>query len=278
MSAVRRLLAALVLLGLGAGALAGCAGNGKPIAGSGSEASTAPDPPKAPPLAACYNLTVAAALKETSSSAAVPCSGRHTSLTVDVGAFDPLRAGHLLAIGSTAVQQEIAAACRSRVDRYVGGSTETQRLSQVQAVWFSPTPAQVDAGALWYRCDLVISAGGTGAPGGGFLALPARTRKLLDTHSALARFGTCGTAAPGATGFTRVPCVEHHSWRAEATIALPAGTHYLAKSAGSKAESACRDVASQHAPDTLKLRWSFEWPTQAQWNGGQRYGLCWLPD
>ncbi|HET6153105.1 MAG TPA: septum formation family protein [Marmoricola sp.] len=277
MSVVRRLLGALAVPILASGLLAGCGGNNDPTGAGSAQPSVAPDPPKPPAVSACYNLTVAAALKETASSAAVPCDSRHTSLTVAVGTFDPLRAGHLLAIGSAQVQQQIAAACRRQVDTYVGGSTENQRLSQVQAVWYSPTAAQGDAGALWYRCDLVISAGGTGADGG-FVALPTRTRRLLEPHGALDRYGTCGTAAPGAPGFGRVPCAEHHTWRAKATIALPASTRYLAKPAGSKAESACRDVASQRAPDILKLRWTFEWPTQAQWAGGQRYGLCWLPD
>jgi hypothetical protein len=269
MSAVRRTAVAILVALL---ALTGCSSDEQPgdAPSTGTPAAT---PPAGPPAGACYVLDVAAALEASNATQPVPCSRRHNAVTLLVGTVNPLIDGHLLAIDSAEVQGQIAQRCRARVDRHVGGSRETQRLSRVQAVWFSPPLSASERGALWFRCDLVIA----GSPSA-FTDLPRVTRGLLDASGALDRYGTCATAAPGTSGFTRVLCSARHSWRARATIALPPRSDYLEKAAGKAADSACRDVEARRATSTLRLRWGFEWPTDAQWKSGQRYGLCWTPD
>jgi hypothetical protein len=42
-------------------------------------------------------------------------------------------------------------------------------------------------------------------------------------------------------------------------------------------DQVCRDVAAD-ATDDLDLVWSQESPTREQWDAGQRYGICWVPD
>jgi len=230
-------------------------------------------PPPAPPRRACYDLDFDEALQASSAAGPVPCSARHTAATIRVGTIQPVRDGHLLAVDSDTVQQQIARRCRTRLAAHVGGDEETRRLSRLTAVWFSPTLAQSDRGARWYRCDLVALAGRERlAP------LPRSTKDLLAADDALERFGTCGTASPAAKRFQRVICSQRHSWRARATIDLPTGAKYLGKAAGAAADSACRDIEARLASDILELRWSFEWPTREQWSAGQRYGYCWTPD
>ncbi|MCZ4499374.1 MAG: hypothetical protein JWQ74_1927 [Marmoricola sp.] len=261
--------ALLLVTGL---ALTSCSSSNSPAADATAAPTTVVTAPQAPRVGACYRLSIAAALRTTNAGRPVDCAGRHTSVTIRVGRIDPVVKGHLLAIDSTRIQRQVAERCTKRVDDHVGGSLETQRLSRIQAVWFSPTLEQSDRGALWYRCDLVI-AGSTRA----FAPLPRKTKGLLEGARALDTYGTCGTASPAADGFERVLCGQRHTWRARATIALPAGTTYLAKAAGKRADATCRDLEIQRSPDSLKLRWSFEWPTRAQWKTGQRYGLCWTP-
>jgi hypothetical protein len=101
---------------------------------------------------------------------------------------------------------------------------------------------------------------------------------VLDAEGALDRFGTCGTAAPDARGFSRVVCSEKHKWRAVDVIDLPSNRPYLAKDATATADAACKDIASERADGSLEFTWSFEWPTKAQWASGQRYGYCWVPE
>jgi hypothetical protein len=45
----------------------------------------------------------------------------------------------------------------------------------------------------------------------------------------------------------------------------------------SAGDDACKLEAQQRATDPLVYKWSFEWPTKTEWDGGRRYGLCWVP-
>ena len=139
-------------------------------------------------------------------------------------------------------------------------------------VWFGPSLEQADAGANWYRCDVVaLRSKGT------LLRLPRSMKGVLDADGALDRFGTCGTSAPDRRGFERVACSEPHTWRAVDVIEIDPGARYLAKDAGAEADSSCKDVAADRAGGSLKFTWSFEWPTKEQWKAGRRYGYCWVP-
>lgn len=242
---------------------------------SSSEPTTTPStgPAAAPPVRGCYLLAVADGLQLSNSAPRVPCTARHTSVTVAVGRIGKDARGTLVPLESAAAQRRIARTCTAKVDVYVGGTIETRRLSRVQAVWFSPTAEQLGTGARWFRCDLVVAKNQTA-----FANLPSRTRGLLDRPGARTRYGTCGTAAPGAAGFRRVTCAAAHTWKARATISLPSGASYLGRNAARHADERCRDVEARRAVRSTRLRWSFEWPTKAQWAAGQRYGLCWTPD
>jgi len=251
-----------------------CSSDDPPKAEPTKASPTAPAAPPAPPAArACYDLSFAEAVEPTSTADPVPCNGQHTAATIRVGTIRPVADGHLLAVDSDTVQQQIAGRCRNRLASYLGGDEETRRLSRLTVVWFSPSLAQSDRGALWFRCDLVALAGHDE-----LAALPRRTRGLLGSSGVLDRFGTCGTSSPAASRFERVICSAPHSWRARAAIDLPPGSKYLGKAAGAAAEAACRDIEARLASDILNLKWSFEWPTKEQWDAGQRHGLCWTPD
>lgn len=265
----RPLIAALVALVLLA---AGCS-DGDADEPDATGAPTAAAPPAAPKQGACYRLPFAAVLEPSNADPAVPCTRTHTARTVYVGRIDPLVDGHLLAIDSDRVQKQVARTCRSKVAAHLGGGTENQRLSRLQAAWFSPTLEQSDAGALWFRCDVVLVSGPTS-----LAALPRRTAGVLDRPGALDRFGTCGTASPASKKFRRVVCSRPHTWRARAVLALTRDAKYLGAAARQDADARCRDVHARIARDSLKLRWSFEWPTRDQWRTGQRYGYCWTPD
>lgn len=264
---------ACLLAGCSSGSSTGpAAARHSPSASPTSATSSAPPPPPAPVVGSCHRLTLDQATQPIDTTAAVPCTSAHTSVTVVVGRLSALEDGHLLAVDSTTVQQRIARTCPPTRLAYVGGSQVTQRLSRLEVVWFTPTPAQAGDGADWFRCDVVALAGSTG-----LASLPRRMRGVLDAAGALDRFGTCGTTAPGRPGFQRVICSLPHAWQAVDTVELPRRTRYLAAAAASQGDSSCKDVAAARANGALSYTWSFEWPTQVQWDAGQRYGYCWLP-
>ncbi|WP_201931578.1 septum formation family protein [Nocardioides donggukensis] len=283
----------LAALALVAG-LAGCQQDPTPTTGptpAPSEASSGPSngpttgPPSstaepAPALArpkagACYRLSYDAALAPTNESRSVSCPKGHNARTFHVGTLRTVVDGHLLAVDSRRVRAQPATECPKRVGTFLGGSPDDLRLSMLRTVWFSPTVEASDAGEHWFRCDVVaLAAPEELAPLSGVL------RGVLGTDRGRTRFGTCGTAKPGTEGFRRVICSRPHSWRAVETVDVgpAAGGGYPGKAAAQSAgESRCEDVGRERADDALSFSWGYEWPTEAQWDGGQRYGLCWVP-
>jgi hypothetical protein len=281
-SVVRRGLvsALLVLLVVATGCSSSSSSEDEPTSApesspSASTSGAAEDTPApaAPRVGSCHALTVTEATDPVDPGGPVPCRRPHTSVTMKVGQLTPVVDGHLLAVDSRTVRDQIARSCPDSPGTLVGGDLTTQRLSRFEVVWFGPSLEQADAGANWYRCDVVALRSQ-----GQLLPLPARLKGVLDQEGALDRFGTCGTtAAPNTRGFARVVCSEPHRSRAIDVVDLPRNARYLAKDAAAIGDTACKDAASERT-DGLKLTWTFEWPTRAQWAAKQRYGYCWVPE
>lgn len=260
-------------------ALTACSGDDEPAAEPTGAAPSATDAPvvlpEAPPVDACYRLSYDEALAPTSRDEPVPCGSRHTARTVAVGDLPLAVDGHLLAVDSRAATEHAATTCPRRVDAVLGGTPEQRRLSLLRAVWFTPTLAESDAGAAWFRCDVVAVTGEDDlAPLG---AAGERLRGLLDRPAGDA-FATCGTAEPGTDGFARVPCAEPHAWRAVEVVPLDGERYPGTDAARSAGEVPCEDAGRARAADPLDFEWGYEWPTQAQWEAGRTWGLCWVPD
>ncbi len=232
----------------------------------------APRPPAAPPADACYRLSYDQAVAPSSRAPAVPCRGTHAAETFHVGRLERVVAGRLLAVDSRRLQDQVATTCPRLLPAHVGGSEEQRRLSMVRAVWFTPTLAESDAGADWFRCDVVALSRDSE-----LLEVTGSLSGVLDTEEGRARFAMCGTAEPGTEGFARVACSETHTWRALRTVILP-GPDYPGEEAAERAgEEPCRGAARAQAPDPLDFQWGYEWPTAEQWRAGQTYGICWAP-
>jgi len=232
------------------------------------------EPSAAPPptAGACHQLSYDAAAKPTGGGKKVPCGRNHTAITYDVGSYQPIQDGHLLAVDSTHVQAQLAAQCPARLAAYLGADQEALRLSRLEAVWFGPTLTQAERGAHWFRCDVVAPTGEDRLE-----ALPRSLKGALASGEARARWGICGSASPSKAAFARVACDQKHAWRAIRTVDITA-TRYLAKAATDAGNTTCKDAASVAADGALKYTWSFQWPSRAEWNSGRRYGYCWIPD
>ncbi|MGZ5416321.1 MAG: septum formation family protein [Nocardioides sp.] len=241
---------------------------------SATSATTASVPP-APRSGACYRLRFSELAEPSNASRPVPCTARHNAQTIYVGRLATTVSGHAVAVDSDRVIHQLATECPRRLAGYVGGSPEDLDLSRFEVVWFSPTLEQGDLGADWFRCDLVAIAGKeTLFP----LPAPRRLKGVLAGPDAAA-YGLCGTAAPGDPDFSRVICGRRHSWRAVATISIPAGKRYPGQPAArSSGHDTCRDRIRDRAKDPLKFQYGWEWPTGEQWRKGQHFGYCWAPD
>lgn len=239
---------------------------------SPSTASATPTPvvaTAAPAHRACYALTREQALAAEMPTTAVPCAKPHTAQTYRVGEFDLMRDGHLLAIDSQAANQQVATECSRALTTWLGGDP---RLTVLTPNWYSATLEQADAGANWYRCDVVALNGATK-----LATLPAATKNLLATEAGRNQYALCRTSAPNAANSSPVPCSAKHAYRATRAVDLP-GTDLPTKEAGAAAmDTPCQDAATTAAADPLNVKWVQELPTEAQWAAGRRYGICWVP-
>lgn len=277
-AALLAMLISLVLAGCtggGGGGEGEGEGDGAPSSTAAADPTPTPatEPPASPEVGACYRLRFRSALAPTSQARPRPCAQPHTSQTYAVGALDTVVDGHLLAVDARRVQQDVADTCPEELAGFVGGSEDDLRLSMIRPVWFTPTVEESDAGADWYRCDVVVVEGAA--------SLVERTGTLegaLDRPADAEAVAMCGTAAPDADDFTRVPCGAEHSWRALAVVDFPAGDYPGVAAAQERGQAQCEDVASERAEDPLDFEWGYEWPTKEQWSTGQTYGRCWAPD
>lgn len=235
-----------------------------------------PDVPEPPEEDACYRLRFDDLPRTSSDSNPVPCGQRHNAQTIHVGKLDAVVDGRPTTLDSRAVQHQVSTTCPRRLARYLGGDRSTRALSRFHAVWFTPTLEDFGAGANWFRCDLVAFAGHERLAD---LPRPRRLAGVLDDSGALATWGLCGTAAPGAPAFSRVICSEPHTWRATSTITIPGGRRYpgtaRVRTAG---DETCKERVRRLSGSALRFRYGWEWPTRDQWARGQHYGFCWAPD
>ena len=240
-----------------------------------TEAKAEP-PPKRPKRGTCHRLTYDEVLAPTDDKKAVDCAKRHSSETYAVGKLNTTRDGHLLAVDSAAVQAQVAERCPTVLGKYVGATEEQLRLTMLRAVWFTPSVEQSDAGANWFRCDVVALAGEDR-----LVRMKGTFRRVLATADGRASYAMCGTAEPGTPGFQRVRCADKHSWRAIRSVTLRgngADATYPGEGAVREAgASPCAAAAREIAADALDYEWGYEWPTKEQWAAGQTYGRCWAP-
>lgn len=230
--------------------------------------SAPPDPGPTPKVGECHALTSRQAVAVVGRTAPTACRRKHTAQTYFVGRLDlTTKAGFTRRVDSQAAQRQMRTACTTRLPRHLGRTPRDLRLSMVQAVWFAPSPSRAEAGADWFRCDVVAVA----APRR-LLDLPRRTKGWTGAPA------MCATAAPSTPGFRRVACSAQHSWRAVSTVDIPGDRLPKPAAITQRMDSTCRDAAASSADDPLDFSWSQESPTQEQWDAGQRYGICWVPD
>ena len=271
--------AVLVLTGCTSDGDAEPAADADPTTAPATSAAPAPAPPPAVPVpGSCFRISYDEAVAPTNEDTALPCTEGHTSQTFAVGSLDLEVNGHLLAIDSDFVQTQVAKRCPRRLAPYLGANPKQLRLTMLRPVWFTPTLAESDAGAGWYRCDVIAVTGDSK-----LAKLDSDLSRALKDPDVRAAYGMCGTAQPGTEEFSHVLCREDHSWRAISVVDLGRSSKdgvYPGVKAVRRAgeDGTCADAAREVAVDALDYQWGYEWPTADQWTAGQTYGRCWAPD
>ena len=228
-----------------------------------------PDPGPTPKVGECHALSFRQAVAVVGRTEPVACRRKHTAQTYFVGRLRlETPAGKTRRVDSDAAQRQARTTCLARLPGHLGVAPRELRLTMAQAVWFTPSPKHAEAGADWFRCDVVAVA----APRE-LQQLPRQTKGWGDAPV----LAMCATAAPGTPGFRRVSCGAKHAWQAMATVDIPGGKLPAQAAIADRMESPCGDVARARADDPLDFTWTQEIPTREQWDSGQRYGICWVP-
>jgi hypothetical protein len=254
---VRRLVVPLMTAVLG---LTGCGGHsGQPEA----------DSTQAPNIGACRMLSPDDVAAPSNATETVPCSRAHTAETYAAG---PLPGRFAQASYD---DPDLAAyayrTCSRRFIRFTGADESLAMRTILSWAWFRPSQAAWDAGARWYRCDVI----GGGDQTRQYVDLPAETKGLL-----LGRpDDTWMVCAQGATvsGSVKVPCSDKHDWRAVTTIVL--GEPGDAYPGDSVVQVRTRDFCSKSVGAFLDYPvdydFGYSWFHRSEWQAGNRRSVCW---
>ncbi|WP_194289063.1 MULTISPECIES: septum formation family protein [unclassified Nocardioides] len=206
-----------------------------------------------PVVGECRTLTVAEAAAASSTSAPVDCSQRHNARTIKVGTLpDALDwDDDLVKLGAA-----VARRCDPAHDRALGRTHRVRAGAAYRWVWFIPTKTQREAGARWYRCDLVLSGGTT------YLPLPTTASPALPKGRLPDSIASCTTARGVLT-----TCARTHAWRVTGTFVHRARTI--------PSDKKLRIAAIRRCPSlTTTDSFSYARPSALDWKLGNRVITC----
>ncbi len=221
-------------------------------------------------VGACRVLTAADIRPATNSTPTVDCGSAHTSVTISVGSFPSylitsrnLRSG---ALGKRALLH-----CTEAWRQTVGGNAASQHTTVAGLAYYLPTPDELDRGARWFRCDLVVG-GRDGMP---LQDLPSRVSGLL-AGAVPNSLRACRTA-PDFTLGRQVSCARPHVLRAVGVAPLPSQRTYPAKPVSRKASAAgCLPVVQRWLHGAVDAGIAYQWPDETGWTLlDDRSATCW---
>ena len=267
MPQVRRLAVPLLLGVLALAGLTACTG-GDPAQGSDADPAQV-DAVEAPEVGACRRLQPADVSRPSNATATVPCSEPHTAQTYAVGqlpaSFDDA-AYDARELGAWAY-----GTCSKKLERFLGADESLVMRTIVSWAWFRPSQKAWDAGARWYRCDVV----GGGDQSKEYVDLPADAHGLL-LGKEDDDWMVCASGQTVA-GSVKIPCSQPHDWRAVTTIVLgEKGDPYPGdRLVEVKTRDFCSDSVGAWLGYPVTYDIGYTWFHRAEWDAGNRRSVCW---
>jgi hypothetical protein len=248
-------LAGLVLL---VGGLAAC--------GEDAPEATSTEPPE---VGACRVLDAEDVSLPSNDSPVVDCATRHTAETFEV---QELPADlHELDPDDSAIGAHVYETCSQSFAGFLQADESAVMRTVVSWAWFAPAEAAWEAGARWFRCDVV----GGGPQLTDYRALPETARGLLEGMPP-DEWMVCANGRT-VNGSPKVPCSEPHSWRAVTTIKV--GEPDEEYPGDRIVEVTTRDFCSDSVgawlgyPDSYEFGYTYF--KRAEWEVGNRRSVCW---
>ncbi len=271
-------VALLVLLaacssGEGNGAAPGAGGDG---GGGSAESSGGEGDPgasvdtSAPEVGTCRALVPGDVEEPTDDTEPVDCSKPHTAETYAVGPlpdkfedadWDDER------LGTFAYRK-----CSKKFPRFLGAERSRVLRSVLDWAWFRPDEEAWDAGARWYRCDVL----GDQRSKQEYAPLPETAKGALSGLNPKDAYVLCANGDTVA-GSTKVPCSEPHTWRAVTSIKLgqPKDPFPGDRVAEVRSRDFCSDSVGAYLDYPLDYEFGYTWFGEGEWEAGNRLSICW---
>lgn len=234
-----------------AGALLAVAVSGSLLAATPTAADAASSRPA---VGDCHSMTWAEYQAATDTDAPISCERAHTSRTVavkDVTSAD-FRTDEAVVKAGVRV-------CSPSVARAIGGSERNRKLTAYSLTFYQPTKAQLQAGARWIRCDLVLL--------GGNRLLPLPTDEEPAVGSAPHADSVARCLREFRAGPLVTACSESHHYRAKGTVQVQ-GPAY-------PGNDRLYRIAQQRCPGIAGRTWYATWPGETSWTQGkERHLVC----
>ncbi len=217
---------------------------------------------------ACHLLDPSDAEQSSNDDDVVDCTEEHTARTFVVDTFPAVFAD--AAYDDSRLGDHVYRQCDPAFADLVGGDESARLRSLLSWVWFRPQEDAWEAGARWFRCD-VVGGNDTAVD---YRPLPADLDGLLQDRPD--EWMACA-AGPRLSDAVRVPCSEDHDWRAATTIRLGReGDDYPGdRLAEVRTRDFCRSSISAwlNYPDSYEF--GYTWFGEAEWSVGNRRSICW---
>ncbi len=227
------------------------------------------DAVEAPALGACRQLTLTDVSAPTNATRVVDCSAKHTAETFAVGDLPTgLRDA---AYDSPEVGAFAYDTCSSGLQTFLGADESTAMRTVLSWAWFRPSEKAWDAGARWYRCDVV----GGGEQSASLVTLPETARGLLEGRPD-DRWVAC-VDGPSVADSVKIPCSQPHTWRAVTTIKLGEVDDPYPGDRLSEVRSRdfCKKSVQAYLNYPPTFNYGYTWFHEAEWAAGNRRSVCW---
>jgi hypothetical protein len=232
-----------------------------------SERQEAIEPPK---LGACRMLTPEDIGQPADDTEAVACTEHHTAQTFAVGTF-PQEVARGAEVTDDALGKYIYETCTKQFQRFLGGDESTVMRSLLTWAWFRPSEDEWDAGARWYRCDVV--SGNEASPQ--LRLLPVTAKGMLSGRPNDA-WMTCAVGET-VTGSEKVSCNRPHNWRAVTTIKVgePKDDYPGDRVVEARTRDYCSDSVGAWMNYPVDYEFGYTYFREAEWSAGNRRSICW---
>jgi Septum formation len=206
-----------------------------------------------PVVGECRAITYKQVFAESNSTPPIACSESHTANTF---AAPLLPADLTWESTDAAIGKAVSRKCGAAYLDFLGGTDLTRALTAYSSAWFQPTQAQRDAGARWFRCDLILYRGTKLSP------LPYDTAPAVP-DPITNKVRRCLKA----TTFYTTTCDDTHAWRGTHSLKLRKGDYPTARQMAKLAVSGCKGHVKAG-------EFRYYPPTKAQWKAGYRVLVC----